>query len=449
MCSIKYRNIIKFTLLFVYFFFCLLLFYNLYRNDLYVNYGFSYAISRGEIAYNDFNIVVPLFSPFLYSIGLLFSKSIIVIYVEQSIFLCIMFYFLEKMLNNKIYLFLLCMILPYPLKFASILFPGYNFISFLFIIVLIYLEENKKDDFIIGIVLGLLIITKQNIGVMLFLPMFYYLFKDIKKFIRRLLGFIIPTVLFLLYLILSGSFYNFINLCILGLTDFSSNNDISLFYFIIMIIGFIYVFYKFIIDKNIIYIYVMLYIIVCFPLIDYYHVSYFILMVIFIMLYKSNVDVKDNIVKYICILCVSISFLFLYVECIYLINPIIKSYNNFEYSFVSKEYDKDIDTIYKYLNGSKKRVIYLLRGSENYFFKIMNNKKIDYFDLTNYGNYGYRGVNKIINMIKKEHDCLLLLDSTLYDKQDGQQYIVEIAEYVRDNSSKIESFGIYDLYYKK
>ena len=54
-----------------------------------------------------------------------------------------------------------------------------------------------------------------------------------------------------------------------------------------------------------------------------------------------------------------------------------------------------------------------------------------------------------LDMIKKEHDCLLLLDSTLYDKQDGQQYIVEIAEYVRDNSSKIESFGIYDLYYKK
>ena len=58
----------KYLFLFFYFFYCLVLAYNLMRGDSYVNFGFSYAVSRGEVAYLDFNMVIPPFAPWLYSI---------------------------------------------------------------------------------------------------------------------------------------------------------------------------------------------------------------------------------------------------------------------------------------------------------------------------------------------------------------------------------------------
>ena len=64
------------------------------RGDTYVNYGFSYAILQGEIPYIDFNLVIPPFSPFFYSIFLIFSKSILCFYLGQAILLAVLFYIL-------------------------------------------------------------------------------------------------------------------------------------------------------------------------------------------------------------------------------------------------------------------------------------------------------------------------------------------------------------------
>ena len=52
-----------------FFFLALVFIFTLSRGDTFVNYGFSYAISKGEIPYKDFNLVIPLFGPFIYSIG--------------------------------------------------------------------------------------------------------------------------------------------------------------------------------------------------------------------------------------------------------------------------------------------------------------------------------------------------------------------------------------------
>lgn len=34
--------------------------------DTYANFGFSYALSIGQVPYKEFNLVVPLFAPLLY-----------------------------------------------------------------------------------------------------------------------------------------------------------------------------------------------------------------------------------------------------------------------------------------------------------------------------------------------------------------------------------------------
>ena len=57
--KIKIQSVFKYLFLFCYFFYCLVLAYNLTRGDSYVNFGFSYAITRGEVPYVDFNLVIP------------------------------------------------------------------------------------------------------------------------------------------------------------------------------------------------------------------------------------------------------------------------------------------------------------------------------------------------------------------------------------------------------
>ena len=81
------KNNVKYIILFFVFLFSMIFVYIPFRMDTYVNYGFSYGIANGQIPYKDFNLIVPLFGPFIYSILLFFNKSILVFYIEQSILL--------------------------------------------------------------------------------------------------------------------------------------------------------------------------------------------------------------------------------------------------------------------------------------------------------------------------------------------------------------------------
>ena len=91
-----------------------------------------------------------------------------------------------------------------------------------------------------------------------------------------------------------------------------------------------------------------------------------------------------------------------------------------------------------------------MRGSENYYFKIMNNERINYFDLPNYGNYGYNGIKMMKRKIDNEHEVYFVLDRVLVKNNDNnQQYIKELGQYVMNNSKKIKTIGVYEIYYKE
>jgi len=87
------KKYIKYILLFIFFFISLVFIFTISRGDTFVNYGFSYAISKGEIPYKDFNMVITPLAPFIYSIELIFFNNIIIFYLEQAILLTILFYY--------------------------------------------------------------------------------------------------------------------------------------------------------------------------------------------------------------------------------------------------------------------------------------------------------------------------------------------------------------------
>lgn len=443
------KNIIKYLILFVYFFISLVFIFTLSRGDTYVNFGFSYAVSMGEIPYNDFNMVISPLSPYLYSVGLFLSKNIIVYYLEQSLFLCVLFYFVEKIVNKKYLLFLLVLSIPFPIAMVSVLYPGYNFLVLLLFIIFVYCFDKNKY-YLLGFLLGLIFCTKQTIGLVLFIPTLYYLFKDRKIFIKMFIGYMIPIIVLLIYLLFNNNLFNYIDLCFLGLFDFGNNNSsIDIYYLIMLLLEILYFIIKIIKDKNnLLLYYCLLFSSVSLPIIDYYHVSLF-LVIVFLFIIK-DINIEDRLYKYIVIFTICLDIIWAVITYYYISNIIIVNYNNFGLSISTENDYKYTNELLEYVDSLDKEVIYFMRGSENYFYKITTNRKLDFFDLPNYGNYGYDGLNKMKKRINDKKDVYFVIDRKLVKNNNPfQQYIKELGQLIIDKGILKRSIGVYDIYYKE
>lgn len=98
------KNNFNYIFLFFFYFFCLTLFYNAFMGDSIANFGFSYAISKGEIPYKDFNMIIPIFSPLFYFLSLLIFKSSISFYLLQALLLTILSKILYSLLKLRVQL---------------------------------------------------------------------------------------------------------------------------------------------------------------------------------------------------------------------------------------------------------------------------------------------------------------------------------------------------------
>ena len=182
-----------------------------------------------------------------------------------------------------------------------------------------------------------------------------------------------------------------------------------------------------------------------FPLIDYYHVSLFL--ALFFLVIFTDLKININLEKYAIIFILAIGIIWMFMESKWLNGMKIINYKNFELSVFSDKYVDNVKRLDEYLLKQNKKVVYFLRGSENYFYKIKSDGLITYFDLPNYGNYGYNGTNKIINKLKELDDVLIVIDKECYlDDRSSQQYLKEAVSYVVDNCKMVEKIGNYEIY---
>ena len=123
-------------------------------------------------------------------------------------------------------------------------------------------------------------------------------------------------------------------------------------------------------------------------------------------------------------------------------------YPNFQFSLLSERYRKVVDELDRYVETLDDDVIYFLRGSENYFYKIKSNSDITYFDLPNYGNYGYDGTLKIISRLKSVANGYFVIDKEAYEMPSPpQQYLKEAVDYIMTSGVKVKTIGVYEIYY--
>lgn len=440
------KNILTFFKYLSCFLFFLLLFTvicnDLVPYDFIWNYGFSHAIRIGEIPYLDFNTIsTPLYS-FIMAFFLLIWDNFLMFLITQSL-LCTLFVSLLFKYLNKLAWFIL-LILAFPLFKAFI--GTYNFLVLILILFLFILETKKKSDLIIGIVLGLLILTKHSIGGVALITNLLFL-KDIKRILKRSFGVFLPCLVFFIYLLLTKSLYKFIDLCFIGLFDFQANNgNIFNILGIISIILIILLIIKYFKTKDIKISYVIASYFLAFPLFDFYHFSMFL--AIFILYFIKDTNLNEVYIK-------KLSIIILLIVLTFNILIRIDTYkqlhflklNRFEYYLV-KDYEKE--KFHKLLKKYQEKENTIIVGNHAMIIDIISNRKITYFDITLKGNYGYKGTEKMITKIDNLKDVYFFIDMrSLLECLDKTQLDYKLLTTIIKTSKLVDKVDSYNIYYKE
>ncbi len=403
------------------------------------NYGFSYAIAKGEVPYLDFNMVITPFYPFLMAIFLaIFGKNIIVYHIVNSAMLTAISFLAYRLIKEKSFLLLLGLCFP-----VSLLFPSYNLFLLMLFILLIYLEKEGKNDYLIGLTISFLFLTKQSVGVFFVIPSILY-WKKWNKLGKRAVGFLLPVMIFGVYLLATGSFKQFWDFCFLGLFDFAGGNG-QVFTLIFLLCMAFLVFTILLIkkdSKNILNYYLLAFWAIAVPLFDLYHFMMYVVAFFIILFMQKDIKLPIRIPLFVSGVVIGVGIIILtnrITDTITFPNNI----NNFNYRLIDKRqinYTNDmLKAIEKY---GYNNVIFM--SADGYYFKIIGNQKIGYLDLINTGNFGFGGSKKLRELIKKNSSKVFFVDQSEVgsNKQTDQNAL----KYVIDNGKLIESIWKYDVY---
>lgn len=437
------RKVIKFS-----FIFFIILIFNLLCSPLNLdevwNYGFANNLYRGLVPYLDFNMVITPFYPFLMSLLFyIFGSSMIVFHVANAIILTGCFVLLEKMYHDKMWIFFFFLFFP-----VNISAPNYSLFLLVIVVSLVYLEKNfvnAKGDvvhYFIGILLGISVLTKQTVGVFLLLPTIIFFWKDKKVLLKRILGFLLPIFVFVIYLLINKNFLAFLNLCVFGLLDFTGNQKVFNVFGILFMIMLSFTIYFIKKDKkDISNYYVLCFYSIVIPIIDLYH--FFLAFFAFLLLVLSRIQKR-----YLCYSAFSIvSILFLGGLMANFNQFDIENYpndlNHFEYRYIKPSSYRFTNQVLKYTSKHRnKNIMYVVPDA--YYFKIIQDEDCNYFDLINQGNLGYHGSDWLLKQIKKMDNTLFIVDSSEYNS--GNQIDQQALKYLLDYGVKVDSIGFYDVY---
>ena len=433
----KIKPWLKYVLLF-----CLLVvFLNFIPCDLdeIWNYGFMHNIYSGLIPYKDFNMVITPFFPFLFSLPFhIFGSNLLVVQLEQALLITLSYYLLEKLFGKNANILLLILVLNWDLIYVS-----YNYFVFFLLLVLLLMEKKKSNDYLIGIVIGLAILTKQSIGVCLALPSLYYLFSEPKKVGKRIVGALIPILIFIIYLFISNSYIEFFDLCVLGMFDFGKENYLGFSFVVILFIVCILLLIYLIIrnPKKLMNYYVLSFVSIAIPMLDAFHFKFFLFVMLFLIIDKIRIP-KINLTLFTmgCIFGIVVSCVGVTLEDGF-IYP--NSVRHFEFKYMTKEQIKETQLVSRIFDTYKDRkVIFLVEQS--YYYKLVNDLPINWFDLINTGNWGYHGSRKLYNALKEEKDAIFVINKASYvgSKQTDKVSL----EFVKKYGKKIDQVLGYEIY---
>lgn len=424
----KYKNVLIFILFVVYSFF--ITYYSLVNTDLVWNYGFSYNFASGLKMYTDFNMVITPLYPTIFGILMkIFGSNMIVFYLANAFIPATIFYIVYKYYRKALY--------PTIILLSFVIDPNYNLLCLVWLFILFLLEDKKKNDYLIGIVLGLAFLTKSPL-ILLTLVSLYY-FKDIKKIFKRFIGFLIPNIIYIIYFYFKGSLFDYINYAFGSLIDFATKNvrnNFGIIVFILSIIVLIYLFRKY---KDIKILYILAFQIISYPIFNFTHTLYSLTPTVFYLFYinKNKFILKYQKYLALAILCPVLATILTLV-----FKDMVNGRGALDHKLIEDRYDEIATDLYKSLDGFDNTyfVIY-----ETYYIKLLYNYPINRYDLLLNGNMGYKGSEKVIDDFKKSPIGTRFV---VYKNYDWGQVSREISKFVKDNYRLSKTLGDFQIYIK-
>lgn len=476
------------------------------------NYNTARAIAQNLIPYKDISMITTPLLPMITALFLkLIANEVIVSRVLASVLWGGVLFSIFKILKLLIKEENTCLIITtlFGLLFRECYCIDYNILSLMFSLIILYIElknidkphfENNKNDFLIGILAGLTVCTKQSIGAILAIIVVGYkiiFVQNRKEFIeylktafKRIIGILIPMILVCIYLIATNSLQDFINYAVLGISTFSNkipyaqlmNNDKKEIQILSRIMPFVLLAMAVLTivlqnqkkketknninnaDNKIltILIYSLSTIIIMYPISDEIHfliastITFiglaYILYLLGIAIYnKINLQSKKKIYKITSLLISIILIAFIAVRGIENIteyikqekNETIEHYKNIQISEYLQERINEIDNFILEQEKENKKV-YILDAEAAIYMIPINNYNKDY-DMFLKGNIGKDGQEGQIQKIKqKETNEIILIRKR--NLQSNWQTPTEVVNYVRENLEFMGEVSIYEVY---
>ena len=150
------RYTLEFTIIAIVIFLCSYIF--VVFNDEYYSFGFSYNIAKFKVPYKDFNMVVGPFYNFLMAIPLFIKNKYMLYELAHIVIYSSVFTIVYEKYGLKKFILLFLTFLN-----GETLYTYNNFCFFLIICILMLLDSKYKYKIpLIGIIIGLIIVTKQR-----------------------------------------------------------------------------------------------------------------------------------------------------------------------------------------------------------------------------------------------------------------------------------------------
>jgi len=398
-------------------------------------YGFSYNIASGLVPYKDFNMIIgPLYS-LVFSLPIkLFGNYLLLFTIGHSlIYASVIFLLYKKIGMNIIFLLMLFFMIQTPI--------GYNtFCSFLVIIILLLeSSEFKYKEEIVGVFIGIILMTKHNIGMPLGIV---YLLKNRKK-IRKLLYLLIPVVITFSYLLINNAIFEYIDFCYLGMGSFLSNMTTDILSVPIYLLTLFFLIKEYTNYKEFKILYLLAFQIVVFPILDQGHLMPALLPVVVYILLNENKKTKI-FVKYF----IAIGFIVGVITTEF--TTTIMTKNNFLFlQGCPKNLPIYLEEYSKYIDSKKNRNIYLFNMNA-YMIKIYRNENPTFFDLINKGNLGSNEEKylKLLDEDCRKNKCLFILSNNDYEENNNSNQTSETFKiYVEKNAKYLETIPSKDKVY--
>ena len=458
------------------------------------NYNFARNIANGLVPYRDFNMVItPLLSVISGVILKLTFNELIIMRILAAILCSTIMYMIYKLFIVLDIKKEVAVIFTFSIGylFKDIFCIDYNYLSLLIALIIIYMElilykkehkfikNNKKQDLIIGILAGLAILTKQTSGILISIVVLGNKLVFVRKkeqfiiysksFLYRLIGVMIPTILFILYLLINKAFLEFINYTILGILEFSNKIPyktlIEFDYIgilsVLVPVAIIYEWIKTICfekDRRIYFllVYGIAIFVICFPISNKIHFMIGSTPIIIAIFYEIHSLTRKIINKINRLKKISFFVLFMIEGMIimsliyytfsnlykyYLIKESFSELNNFVYIPVSESLQKQINSVDDYIK--KEENVKILHSSAAIYMIPIDRYNKDY-DMFNKGNFGYNGETRLIEQICNSNQIKYLILKDEY--RENWQAPIEIINHVKNNKVKTGEIEIFNIY---